>query len=521
MSKRRTIPDKISVARLRAGDRCPYFNSLLMSLVPVERPAVGTMAVDRYGRLYYNPAFLDATTDDDMVPAMLHEVLHIYLRHHDRLIDALDTPFLAKCAELGKECAVNTIVEQTGFCVPKEWITPKRFELPPGLATEEYYDALQAKLVPPPSPAQQGGSQGHQNGDDDDDSELDAGGSGGDGEGDASTPQGGDDSRDAGSGSRSGDPGIGRPGSPEDGPGDGGRGGDGDQPGAGEPTRQGVGGRGESNQDDGEDGDGDCSAHGDGPSDRARGTGGSSHDGRQRPWEDPPPAGKGSTPGYEHGELEVLVEHVSAQIEEWEGSHGQGSLPGGLAREARQILHPTVDPVKQLSSMLRHAMSSTYGFGEFTYRRPSRRQPSGGAVLPCHRQPVPSLLVIADTSGSMGDRDLSLALGVVDRVVRKLPDPRGVEVWTGDTQLATCQKVFRPEQVKMAGGGGTDMDALICEASERKNPPEIILVATDGHTGWPGKPTGPKVLACLTRKRTEASVPDWIERVVLRPEDDG
>jgi hypothetical protein len=61
---------------------------------------------------------------------------------------------------------------------------------------------------------------------------------------------------------------------------------------------------------------------------------------------------------------------------------------------------------------------------------------------------------------------------------------------------------------------------MIRVACEGPNPPEVILVATDGYTPWPDKPVGPKVIACLTRKNTAERVPEWIERVVLRPEDD-
>jgi predicted metal-dependent peptidase len=166
-------------------------------------------------------------------------------------------------------------------------------------------------------------------------------------------------------------------------------------------------------------------------------------------------------------------------------------------------------------------MDATYGYGLFTYRRPSRRQPPGGAIQPVHRKPVPKLLVIADTSGSMGERDLFLVLGVVERVIRKLPDPRGVEVWAGDTHLAAVSKVFRPEQVTLAGGGGTDMSALIMQAMDKPKPPDVILVCTDGETDWPELPVDAKVVACLTRKsRWYAPPPAWIECVELRPEED-
>ena len=118
----------------------------------------------------------------------------------------------------------------------------------------------------------------------------------------------------------------------------------------------------------------------------------------------------------------------------------------------------------------------------------------------------------------MGERDLGLALGVIARVLRKLPDPRGVEVWTGDTQVGSAQRVFRPEQVQLVGGGGTDMAAMIQGAMELPRPPDVILVATDGYTPWPKHPLKAKVVACFTTKNAAHRAPHWIEKVILQPE---
>jgi predicted metal-dependent peptidase len=470
MKRKISIPDEIVVARLRAKESHPYFTAMLVSLHPIESPGIGTMAVDRFGRLYFDPAYLTKTPDQELATTVLHEVMHLYLRHHSRLVEALEDPFLAKCAEWAKECAVNTVLAQSGCVIPENWVTPERFGLPPGLATEEYFDMLQNKL----ERAEGNGTTGLQS----------PGAVGGESASDGDPGQ--DDPARRGNGSQSS-----RPGSV---PGD----------------------------------------HGEGV-DRSQGQGGSSHDGRQRPWEDGPPSDgqadpgdgvpqvpqrPGNLPGYDHGDLDVLCEYTSKQIEEWEGSHGRGSAPGGLIREARKILHPTVDPVARIESLLRHSLDCTYGYGLFTYRRPSRRQPPGGAIQPVHRKPVPSLLVIADTSGSMGERDLSLVLGAVDRVIQKLPDSRGVEVWAGDTHVAAVSRVFRPEQVELKGGRGTNMASMIQEAMDKPRPPDVVLVVSDGETGWPELPVEAKVIAALTRKPSWCPAPPaWIETVELRPED--
>jgi predicted metal-dependent peptidase len=210
---------------------------------------------------------------------------------------------------------------------------------------------------------------------------------------------------------------------------------------------------------------------------------------------------------------------VAKAIEQHQQQHGCGSVPGGLARQAGELLHPKVDPARELLAKVKYAVACTFGFGDFTYQRPNRRQPRGGALLPAHVKPVPRVTVTADTSGSTEQSDLTLALGVIGNVLRSLPDPRGVRVLAGDTAVQTAKNIFRPEQVELAGGGGTDMAGLIVAAAEERPAPKAILVVSDGYTGWPAKPVGPHVMACLTRASTAERAPDWIQTVVLNPEE--
>jgi hypothetical protein len=50
---------KLAEARILAARKMPYMTHQVMSLIPVERRGLGTMAVDEYGRLYFDPAFLE------------------------------------------------------------------------------------------------------------------------------------------------------------------------------------------------------------------------------------------------------------------------------------------------------------------------------------------------------------------------------------------------------------------------------------------------------------------------------
>ena len=59
------------------------------------------------------------------------------------------------------------------------------------------------------------------------------------------------------------------------------------------------------------------------------------------------------------------------------------------------------------------------------------------------------------------------------------------------------------------------MAELIVAAAEERPAPKAILVVTDGFTGWPTQPVGPRVVACLTQAGTADRVPEWVDTVVL------
>ena len=107
----------------------------------------------------------------------------------------------------------------------------------------------------------------------------------------------------------------------------------------------------------------------------------------------------------------------------------------GLPEDALYDASAAVNDVLEQSGLhallakVKYAVGCTSGFGDFTYRKPNRRQPQGGALLPAHVKPIPRVTVIVDTSGSMGQSDLALALGVIGNSLRSLPDPEACGYW--------------------------------------------------------------------------------------------
>ncbi len=431
---------KLSEARLLAAKKMPYLTHAIMSLIPTEKPGLGTMAVDEHCRMYYDPAFIESRELKHLGFVVLHETVHVWSKHCKRCEKLLGNPPAPDRLAVWRyavDAAVNDVLEQSGLACPDEGVTPAKLGLPRNLTAEQYFNLLAERAAEQEKEQKQ--KQSQQGEDDDKPPE-------GDGEG----QEGEQESQD------------------------------------GEPTPAEI--------------------------------GGSCADGQPRPWEDGPPSEE--HPGLQEHEQNLIEAATAKAIEEYQEQRGRGSVPGGLARQAGDKLHPRIDPARELLAKIKYAVGSTSGFGAFTYQKPNRRQPRGGALLPAHVKPIPKVIVAVDSSGSMGAKDIALAMGIISNALRSIPDPRGVRVLVGDTQVQSAKSVFRAEQVEVSGGGGTDMAELIRAACEEKPKPKAIILVTDGECSYGQEPVGVRVVVCLTRKSRYCDPPPaWCDTVNLNPEE--
>ena len=234
---------------------------------------------------------------------------------------------------------------------------------------------------------------------------------------------------------------------------------------------------------------------------------GSCATGQMAPWEDKPPSKK-STSGFSPTEGELIRRDVAKQIKEH--VRGQGCVPGHWARWAEEKLHPKVDWRKQLAAAIRFAVADTTGAVDYSYCRPSRRQGqvgNGDVIFPSMRCPAPSVAVVADTSGSISEKMLAQTLAEISGILKSLGQKEGVHVLAVDQTVEFCRRVFRPEQIQLSGGGGTDMGVGLEAAARLKPLPQLGIVITDGLTSWPDRPPrGMKVVVVLFG---DVTAPDW------------
>jgi len=185
--------------RLAAYHACPYYASGLFSLMPVAAPGYGTWAVDKFWRLYIDPALLigdDAWSPMECSAVLLHELGHLLRVHADRAA-ALPQPYDHSLWNLAGDAEINDDLLDAGVPLPEGVVTPQALGCLPHDVAESYYAHLAATTPQQPNkPNQAGGSGG-------------SGGGQGGNPGGASAPQGGNQSGPASPGSGHDDDGPG------------------------------------------------------------------------------------------------------------------------------------------------------------------------------------------------------------------------------------------------------------------------------------------------------------------------
>lgn len=410
-----TNPDPIGVARFRLAYELPFLAPLVYSLVPVKKPGLGTLAVDQYHRLYYDPEVEEKWNIEQLVGVLYHEINHLMRIHHDRGEGKDGFQW-----NLAADAEINDDIKKDGFTLPEGCIYPERI---PGAKAndiaEHYYDLLEKQKQDAP-----GGKQG------------DGGGEG--------------------------DPG--------------------NTPGPG---------------------NGKC-----GPA-----AGGDAED-----WMDGPP--QDGDPGLNPQESDLVMKETASEIDKAQKS--QGRMPGHLSRWAEDKLKKKVDWRKSLSHLIKRAFAYESGVSDYTFKKPSRRS-TDPVIMPATHSPKPNVATIIDTSGSMSTGELGAALTHVDGVLKQL-GLREVHNFVVDDDVHYSKKITKASQIKLTGGGGTDMRKGIKAATDLRPKPDIVILFTDAETPWPETKPASHLVVCVInrylRQHTLDSIPSYAKVVIVKDEDD-
>ncbi len=207
-----------------------------------------------------------------------------------------------------------------------------------------------------------------------------------------------------------------------------------------------------------------------------------------RPWE--LPADTPETHALNDFDRKMLQEEIARRITEHHKS--RGNVPAGWLRWAEEVLKPKVNWRERLRRILRGVISEGLGQRlDYSYRRPNRRAAVYHPIyLPSLSQGEykPRIACVVDTSGSISDQELIQALAEVRGILTQLRIP--VTIIPCDAVPYEAIRVFEDSdwlEVRrgLRGGGGTDMVAGLNAALALNPKPEAVIVLTDGYTPFP------------------------------------
>lgn len=220
----------------------------------------------------------------------------------------------------------------------------------------------------------------------------------------------------------------------------------------------------------------------------------------------------GETPGMSEVEKELIRRMTAKEILDHQKQTGNN--PMGLGRWAEELLNSRIPWQQEISAMVRYAVGRAKGAKDYTYRNPDFRRKTGDFILPSLYEPVPNVTIVVDTSGSISQRELTMAITEIKAILTKVMSGEGIHVIACDAAVHSTQKVFDVKQIsKLAGGGGTDMGVGIARADELRS--DVTIVLTDGYTPWPQSPPRTRVIVGLIGNNAKDSVPEWAKCVLI------
>jgi predicted metal-dependent peptidase len=180
-----------------------------------------------------------------------------------------------------------------------------------------------------------------------------------------------------------------------------------------------------------------------------------------------------------------------------------GSARGDVARILAELTTPRNDWRGQLTRYMT-AASDARGHDDTTFTRRHRQADTHaewGITLPAAQATEARIAVIVDTSGSMDDSAITLALSHVRAITLAVGVP--IQLYSCDTSAEALGDVDSDDVATRAsalqGGGGTDMRVGIERALRAPERPNAVIVITDGYTPWPDvAPPVPIIVACTT-----------------------
>lgn len=229
---------------------------------------------------------------------------------------------------------------------------------------------------------------------------------------------------------------------------------------------------------------------------------------------EPAPSGYPALPaGLSDVEAMLLRRRIAQAVMQFAGRR-PGLVGGSWVRWAEAVLRPQLDWRRLLAAKIRSSAAAVAGAADYSYSKPPRRRVPR-VVLPSLRRPVPRVAVIIDTSGSVRDEQLRTAWSEVHGCLKAMGTRRDMlTLYAADAEVHRLTGPIS-RHVALTGGGGTDMAAAIERVCRARPAPDLVIVITDGLTGWPPRPVPAVIVVLLPTAIDPPAPPPWAQVVRL------
>ena len=175
---------------------------------------------------------------------------------------------------------------------------------------------------------------------------------------------------------------------------------------------------------------------------------------------------------------------LSRQMHEWaiaadqalRSAKGCGREPGGMERPLQDARESKQDWRAILRDFIAASNPSDYRWSP-----PNRRFVSSGLYLPSvERSGVGEIVIVVDTSGSIGEQELEQFAGEINAIASEA-QPRAIHVIYCDAEVESVEEFSPSEPITLSpkGGGGTDFVPPFRWVDEKGLQPKCLIYLTD------------------------------------------
>lgn len=208
-----------------------------------------------------------------------------------------------------------------------------------------------------------------------------------------------------------------------------------------------------------------------------------------------------------------MEDKIVTAYEMTKNTKGKGNVPAGLKRWIDKLRKNKVKWERIFHKYVGQALARD----DYSYTRVNKRYLGQNIYLPDLRNYIIGNVVVAiDTSGSIGRNCLEQFAGEINKIRHLVSEVTAISC---DCRVQEVVKINKfgdfLSQIKMSGGGGTDMRPVFERVKQENMTPELLIYLTDAYGSFPEKAPGYPVLWCCTDEGGMSYLPSWGQRVLI------